>query len=176
MAQVGGTSTYACLNLPNSARTTALGGYNITTKDAEFIANNPSLMDSTTANYLTASYINYYAGINCGYSAYSLKPSKYGFFAVGMQYINYGKFIAADEVGNITGEFTAADYTMNIAWAYQIDSFFTVGINAKPLYSVYETYNSFGIANDLSMSYLSRSSVLSSAINVRNLGYQIHHI
>ncbi len=172
-AQLGGISTYAFLNLPNSARTTALGGYNITTKDAEFIPNNPSLMDSTTANYLTASYINYYAGINWGYSAYSFKPSKYGFFALGMQYINYGKFIAADEIGNITGEFTAADYTMNISWAYKIDSFFTAGINIKPIYSVYETYTSLGIANDLSMSYLSHTNNFIASLILRNIGYQI---
>ena len=172
-SQIGGTSTYKFLDLPNSARISALGGANVSIRDANLIFNNPALMDSSTANNVNFSYVKYFAGINWGYSSYTFMPSKYGNFAVGVQYINYGKFIAADEIGNITGEFSATDYTLNLAWSYNIDSFFTVGVILKPILSNYEIYSSYGIATDIGVSYFSRNKNFSAGLVFRNIGTQI---
>jgi len=68
LSQYGGNHTYAFLDLPNSAHSTALGGYNLSIKDVNSVFNNPALLDSTMLNYLTISYVNYFAGINWGYS------------------------------------------------------------------------------------------------------------
>lgn len=173
LSQYGGNHTYAFLDLPNSAHSTALGGYNLSIKDVNSVFNNPALLDSTMLNYLTISYVNYFAGINWGYSAYSFSGKKYGNFAVAMQYINYGKFIAANEDGIITGEFNASDYTISALWSYQLDSFFTAGAILKPIYSNYETYSSFGLALDLGVNYLSSNKLFSAGLVVRNFGTQI---
>lgn len=172
-SQIGGTSTYKFLDLTNSARIAALGGANVSIKDPNLIFNNPALMDSSTANYFNISYVKYFAGVNWGYSSYTFNPTKFGNFAVGVQYINYGDFTAADEIGNITGKFTANDYTLNLAWAYNIDSFFTVGVVLKPILSNYETYSSYGLASDIGLSYFSRSKNFSAGLVFRNMGTQI---
>ncbi|MBN2892714.1 MAG: type IX secretion system protein PorQ [Bacteroidales bacterium] len=172
-AQIGGTSTYKFLDLTNSARIAALGGANVSIKDPNLIFNNPALMDSSTANQFNVSYVNYFAGISWGYSSYTFNPSKLGFFAVGIQYVDYGKFIATDEFGNITGEFEASDYVLSAAWAYNLDSFFTVGVVLKPIISSYEIYNSFGIAADIGMTYFSRNKNFSAGLVFRNIGTQI---
>lgn len=172
-SQVGGTSTYSFLNLTNSAKISALGGKNVSLKEINTILNNPAIMDSSTANLLNFSYVNYFAGINWGYSSYTFKPSKYGNFAVGIQYINYGDFIAADEIGNITGEFSASDYTFSALWSMQLDSFWSVGVALKPVFSNYETYTSYGFASDFGLNYLSKSRYFSAGLVFRNIGSQI---
>ncbi len=172
-SQIGGTSTYKFLDLTNSAHIAALGGSNVSLSEPNSVFSNPALMDSSTANHLNFSYVNYFTDINWGYSSYNFSKSKFGYFAVGIQYINYGDFIAADELGNITGDFTAADYSINFAWANKIDSFFTVGIVLKPVFSNYESYTSFGIATDIGLSYFSRNKLTTAGLVIRNLGSQI---
>ena len=93
--------------------------------------------------------------------------------AFGINYINYGTFTEADPTGLITGSFTCADYTMNATYSYMIDSLFTVGINIKPIYSVYETYTSFGIASDIGATYQSHDKLFVAGIVFRNMGIEL---
>ncbi len=173
--QIGGTATYSFLELTNSARLAALGGKNISNpdKDLNFVYDNPSLLDTTMSKHLVINYINYFAGINYGYVSYARNFKKAGMFATGLNYINYGKFIKADETGQITGEFSAFELALNIFWSKTlIDSTLSVGVNLKPIYSQLETYNSFGLAVDAGVTYYGKKG-LSAALVIRNLGSQL---
>jgi len=172
-AQIGGTRTFMFLDLPNSARNTALGGENPAISDENNAFYNPATIDSNYINRLSASYVNYFAGIKWGYSSYTLSIPKAGNFIVGIQYLNYGKFIAADEAGNITGDFYASDYTMNFGWQYRFDSSFTGGIILKPIFSSYERYTSFGLAADFALNYTSKNQYFKTSLIFRNVGSQI---
>ena len=156
-AQVGGNSTYTFLNLTNSARLAALGGQNISVNDGDlnFVYHNPALLNSSMSKHFVLNYVNYFAGINYGYAAYAKDFGNRGTFASGVHYINYGKFIRADETGKITGEFKAFELALNLFWARSIlDSLFTVGVNLKPVYSQLEKYKSFGLAFDAGINYV----------------------
>jgi len=174
-SQIGGTATYKFLDLPTSARVSALGGNNISIADDDLnlVYNNPALLDSSMANTLTMSYVNYFTDINWGYASYAFKTKKLGTIAVGMHYVDYGKFTRADEFGNKNGNFYASEYALNIFWAYQIDSFWTAGVNFKPILSVLESYNSFGLAFDFGINYNRPKKGFSSAFVIKNLGSQI---
>lgn len=172
-SQYGGNQTYAFLDLPNSAHSVALGGINLSVKDVNSVFNNPALLDSNMLNYLTFSYVNYFAGINWGYCSYTFSNKKYGNFAASAQYINYGKFIEANENGDITGKFYASDYTLALLWNHRIDSLFTFGLTLKPVFSFYEKYFSFGLALDLGLNYISVNKLFSAAFVVSNFGSQI---
>ncbi len=172
-AQIGGTYTYAFLSLPNSAKISALGGSNVSLRENSIMINNPAVMDSTFARNTSVSYVNYFAGVNWGFTTYNFESNKYGNFAAAIQYVNYGKFTAADEEGNITGKFYAADYIFTALWSYQIDSFWSVGAALKPLFSKYEIYSSFGIAMDFGASYVSSDKNFSAGLVFKNLGTQI---
>ena len=65
LAQVSGRGTYQFLNLPTSARTTALGGKTaaLDESDLSVVFQNPALLDSNMHNNLTLSYVGYYAGV-----------------------------------------------------------------------------------------------------------------
>ncbi len=174
-AQIGGTYTYSFLEITNSARLAALGGKNISLKtdDLNFVYDNPATLDTAMSSQLVLNYLNYFAGINYGYLAYAKNFEKAGMFAAGLNYINYGKFIKADETGKITGEFSAFELAVNIFWSRElIDSTLSVGLNLKPIYSQMETYSSFGLALDAGLNYQNKKG-LSAGFVIRNLGTQL---
>lgn len=198
-SQIGGESTYQFLELTNSARMAALGGNQVAINDSTDLNisyNNPSLLMPGMQNMLNINYVGYLAGINYGYGAYSFKTPLPGNFAVGMHYINYGDFDGADELGNKTSPFNAAEYALNMIWSNEIrlpftkkDSIYyesssdsikvmkrkriTYGINVKPLLSTLESYQSVGIAADLGVSYFSRNGLTVASLVARNIGTQI---
>ncbi len=173
-AQIGGDNTFEFINLPFSARAAALGGFTLATKDDDLnlVIQNPAALNASMHNNLSLSYVNYFKSVNYGYTAYARKFGRAGTFAAGLQYIDYGKFIEADETGEITGRFFAAEYDLHFTYAYQIDSNFSVGANLKTIYSVLESYSAFGNALDISAMYHKAKKNFTAVIAIKNLGRQ----
>lgn len=174
-AQVGGSHTYDFLNLISSARVASLGGDVIAINDNDYnlTFHNPALLNPEMNNDIILNYVNYFTDINYGYASYAVKAKNKGVFSGGIQYINYGKFIAADEKGIVTGEFKAAEYAINLAYSRSIDSSFRVGINVKPIFSNLEKYTSFGLAADFGAIYNKPQSLFTAALVIKNLGTQL---
>ncbi|MEM9023914.1 MAG: type IX secretion system protein PorQ, partial [Bacteroidota bacterium] len=176
LAQLGGNSTYRFLSLPASARSAALGGAHISTRDSDLalVYDNPALLDSNMRKHFSLTYINYLADINFGYAAYAREIGNWGTFGFGLQFLNYGRFTEADFTGVQTGEFSAGEYSLNITYAYEFDSLFAVGGTFKTIYSsLTGEYQSFGNALDLGATYRSKNKRFSAALVVKNLGIQL---
>ena len=173
-SQIGGNNTYEFLNLPFSARTASLGGTVIGVKDDDLnlTFQNPSLLDSSMNNKLAMSYVNYFSDVNYGYTAYSRTFDKIGSFSAGLQFLNYGDFIAADETGLITGGFGAAEYSFNIGYGRSIDSTKNIGATLKTIYSKLEHYTSIGSAIDIAGTYYNAKHLFTAAAVVKNIGVQ----
>ena len=173
--QLGGSHTYAFLNLTHSARVAALGGKAVAIPDDDLNLSfhNPSALHEGMANHLVLNYVNYFSDINFGYVSYARHYEGIGSFAAGLNYINYGKFTGADEVGNITGEFRAAEYSLNLIYSRALDSLFRVGVNLKPVYSVLESYTSLGLLTDIAVTYTNRDQLFSAGLVLRNAGFQL---
>jgi hypothetical protein len=177
-AQVGGTSTYSFLNLAPSPQVAALGGKVNAVQDCNpaLAFYNPALLDSTANNHLSLNYVNYLGGINFGYVAYARSYRRVGSLAAGLHYVHYGKFTGADESGLLTGDFTAAEYAFTFSYANclpWLDSVFTVGINVKPLLSVFERYTSYGLLSDAGITYRHPNRLFTAALVLRNMGGQL---
>ncbi|MFC2104897.1 type IX secretion system protein PorQ, partial [Bacteroidota bacterium] len=174
-AQIGGTHTYDFLNLINSARVASLGGDVIAINDNDFnlTYHNPALLNPDMNHSMIVNYVNYFTDINYGYAAYATNIKDYGIFSGGIQYINYGKFTAADEKGIVTGEFKAAEYAINLVYSRAIDSTFRLGINVKPIISTLEKYTSLGLATDIGVIYNKPQSLFTAAFVIKNLGTQL---
>jgi hypothetical protein len=176
VSQIGGNATYTFLQLTNSARVAALGGDNISINDNDLnlVYHNPALLDSSMDNNIVLNYVNYFAGIKYGYVSYAHFFKELGTFAAGVHYINYGDFVKADEKGRIDGTFTASEIALNLFWSRPFfDSLITVGVNLKPIYSVLESYNSFGLAFDAGVNYQSNSKLFSASFVIKNVGSQL---
>lgn len=175
VAQIGGTHTYDFLNLINSARVASFGGdvIAINDNDLNLTYHNPALLNPEMNQDIVLNYINYFTDINYGYAAYATSLKSNGMFSGGIQYINYGNFIAADEKGIITGEFKAAEYAINLIYSRPIDSSFYFGVNVKPIISTLEKYTSIGIAADFGVLYRNSDNLFNAALVVKNLGAQL---
>lgn len=175
--QVGGNSVYAFLNLPNSARVASLGGIVVSVPDHDpnLAFHNPGILTNTNSNQLLLNYVDYFSDISYGYVSYAQRAGSSGVVSGGVQYINYGSFIEADETGAITGSFKASEYAFNLMYARTLpfDSLFTVGINVKPVFSNFERYRSFGLAADLGIHYIHPGGLFSAGLVIRNAGFQL---
>lgn len=176
-AQIGGTSTYRFLNLPNSPRVAAMGSNFVAIADNDLSVglNNPSLINAEMHNAVSLNFVDYFSDINYGFASYSRTYDNIGSFAASMQYINYGRFDYTDETGIIpedAGEFSAGEFALVLGWGRRLDSLFSIGANFKTIYSAFETYNSFGLGVDVSGTYHARSGFTASLI-ARNIGRQL---
>ena len=175
LAQVGGSYTYGFLSLTSNARSAALGGNLVAANDADLslVRENPAYLVPEMGNQLSLSYVNYFSDINYGQAGYARSTDKYGTFSALLFYINYGDFIEANEYGDITGSFQAAEYNLGLSWGYELDSTFSIGLSLKPIYSVFERYQSIGIAGDAALLYRAPGQLFSAALVARNFGTQL---
>jgi len=173
--QTGGDNVYEFLNLTHSSLVSSLGGTNVSLKTADLnlAYHNPALLNSEMDKSLTINYVNYFAGINYGMTMYAKSYQGIGNFAAGLTYLNYGSFNEADESGNITGTFSAAEYAFSIVYSRDLDSIFSVGANLKPIVSQLERYTSAGVALDIGGAYHSRNNLFSAGLVIKNIGFQI---
>ena len=173
-AQIGGESTYRFLSLTNSARIASLGGNQVAlfdTTDLNLPFHNPALLRQTMTSQVLVNYVNYLTDINYGYASYAV-PLKFGTFAAGMHYINYGRFSEATEDGELTGQyFKAAEYALNLIWSNNYKNW-RYGLNIKPVLAVFENYQSMGMAFDAGVSWVSANRLTSFGMAARNFGTQ----
>lgn len=174
---IGGQSAYQFLNIPTSARASALGGFAnaIDDGDVQLSMGNPSLLDSTQHLNLNLSYLNYFEGTNMGTVSMAYKPdsSKLTFMG-GIQYLSFGAMDRIDASGVELGTFNAGDYLFQGGVALPMDSLWTIGANLKAIYSNLAQYSSFAVALDASALYSNPKRKFSASLMVRNLGQQLN--
>lgn len=171
-----GTGVYQFLDLPVSSRLAALGSINVSLldNDINFAFQNPALLTSETNNMIGLNMANYLADIKFGSAVFGRNFDK-NYFAVGIQYIDYGKFKYTNVTNDQAGDtyFTAKDMALNIMYARPVTDRITVGATLKPVYSVYETYTSIGVAMDAGVSYNDSANLFSSGFVLKNMGTQL---
>ena len=170
-----GSSVFHFLNLPASARLNALGGENVAMADDDismaFV--NPALLTAETDKVLQLNYAYYLAGSMFGSAMYG-HNYQHNYFAAGIHYLDYGKMQYADEYGNLLGTtFTAKDICVNLMYARQLGPMFRVGATLKPIFSIYEQYNSFALGADVGGHFQTKDSLLHIGLTLRNIGWQL---
>lgn len=174
VAQIGGKSTYQFLNIISSAKVASLGGYAIAIPDGdlEMAYFNPALIDSSMEQELNLNYVNYFSNINYGFAGY-VHNTKIGFLSASVKYINYGKFLLADETSAINGEFSAGETALNVGWANQYKYGLKYGVNLKLVMSSFYDYSSVGALLDFGGTWTKPEAGVMVAVVVKNIGSQI---
>ncbi len=174
-AQIGGEKIFNFLNVSTSAQQTALGGKNLTLiNDINQPVWNPAVINEDMSGQINLNYLNYLTDINYFSTSYvHYVDRKMGSFHSNLTYVNYGKFIAANEEGIETGTFKAYDMSFSVGYAYKfLKTNFHVGSNLKLIHSKIEQYSSVAAAVDLGFIYYNEEDPLSVAISIRNFGQQ----
>lgn len=174
-SQRGGERIYEFVNLATSARSTALGGSQIAlmSDDYGLVGGNPALLNASMDGSILFQNNFHFAGINNGYAGYAfyvpgIKSTIHG----GVHYLSYGRFTAADDRGNIEGEFKAKDLALNAGISRQLNERMTVGFLARYVQSSLETYQSNGLVMDAGITYLSEDGFNHYALVLRGSGFQ----
>ena len=170
-----GVGVYRFLDLPVSSRMAAIGGYNVSLRDNDlnFAFLNPSLLTAETDGVIGLNFSSYLADIKFGTAMYGHNFGDKNYAAIGVQYVDLGKFDGRDETDNPTGTFTAKDMALYVLYARPLTNHFTVGGTFKPIFSAYESYTSVGVAMDAGISYKDNIGLFSAGLVFRNLGFQL---
>ena len=173
-SQNGGKSSYLFLDLVNDARLASFGmnTTSIYDDDINLAVTNPSLINARMDNNMALSYINHF-GSNLGYATYGKTFDKLGSFVGTMQYINYGEFKYADQMGITSGTFTANEIAAVIGWGRSLSERWSIGANFKMIYSGLDSYNAFAVAVDVAGTYRIPDKNLDMSLIVKNAGVEV---
>lgn len=167
-----GRETYSFLNMPTSAKIASVGGMNVSiaTSDINLAYYNPALLTDTLNNSLSLSYVDYLLDSKVGFVSYARKIGNLGIFNFGVHYVSYGTFDNIDATDTNIGEFSAKEYEFFIAGHKKLGKHLNAGLTFKPIYSVLETYQSFGLLVDVGIHYSNTDKTFSTGAVVRNIG------
>lgn len=176
LAQTGGTTTFALLDLTYNARAAGLGNDFISAKDQDInlgIAN-PSLYNEQMHKTLSLNQALMAGGINYGQVAYGHKL-KTGLIGASIRYVNYGEFRRTDIIGNDLGSFSPFECIIGVGYGKQLNPRISVGGNLNLIYSQLESYNAYGAAIDLAGTYTNKTDNFLLTALVKNAGMQFNN-
>lgn len=169
------SAAYNFLNIPTSSHVYGLGGNNIAIidDDVTLADQNPALIGPELEKQVAVNYMYYMGTGNFAGVRYGMGADEHSAWAVGLRYLNYGKFDGYDEFGTPTGEFTPSDLVVEGTYSRDITDRWRGGVNLKMAYSQYEKYNAFALAVDLGVNYYDADHDLSFSFLLKNMGGQI---
>ena len=90
-----------------------------------------------------------------------------------VKYMNYGKFVETDYIGNEIGTVKAADYALNLIYSRKVDTSVYIGASLNFLYSVMDKYSAIGISADVAATYNKPGGNFTASVLMKNIGYQL---
>ncbi len=175
-AQVGGLFTYEFLNFAPSARISALGGTHIAVvdEDINMASTNPASLNPLMHQQLSFSHAFHPGGIGYGYASGGYHHENWNTtFHGGIRYVNYGDFDLTNTLGQIEGDFKAAEYAVTIGAGRELAERLRGGVNLRFISSQLESYNSIGLVADLSLLYQDTAKNFIITFVARNAGRQL---
>ncbi len=167
-------TTYNFLKLDVDARSSSMAGSFVSMEnDANIIFYNPAGLSTIKNSKASIGFFKYLLDINSGNVSYTQKYKDYGYFGIGIRYINYGTFDKYDEDLNELGTFGANDIAVSIGYANKYENRFNFGGNLKYIYSKYDEYGSSAIAFDAGALVQIPEYMTSVGISILNVGTQI---
>ena len=169
------SSSFNSLKLPTSTHTAALGGQNVSLIDDTPSAGwaNPALYANVSDKSLALNFMTYASGSTWMGAHFTKAFGQRHTLATGVQLMNYGKMDETDEVGNVTGTFSAKDFVIGAGYSYLLTDRWSGGANLKFIFSNLADYSSIAMAVDLGVNYLDEENDLSLSASAENVGTQL---
>lgn len=166
--------TFNFLRLDQSPRAAALAGsFVANTDDPNVLFYNPAGISYLKEKPISLSHVFHLLDISSTAISYSQEFEGIGRFAAGLQYINYGEFERATDLGTRLGTFGVNEFAAIIGYSNMLDENFYYGANVKFIYSGIDDRSSTGFAVDLGLSYSIPEERWNFGFSVLNLGSQI---
>lgn len=177
VAQIGGQQAFSFLNLPPGAKTAALGGVNVSVRDADptMLLSNPALLNAEMDGRLALSFVDYLADIKQSTVAYAFKPKEADAgqrWGASLSYLSYGEFKQYDPAGNLLGVFSVNEYAAGLTYAY-VQGPFTLAGTGKLAVSGIGGNHSVGLLADIGAVFKHPEQDFTVGLAVKNAGYQL---
>ncbi len=174
-AQIGGENIYPFLRLCISGNYASLGGF---VPSADFrgvnsVKANPALLDSLDDKTLSLNYISYLADIKYGSFSYAGKIKNAIILAGGIDFFDYGDFLMTDISANELGHFTCKDHVFFFSAAKNLMKNFSLGLDAKTIFSKLEQYRSSALCFDFGCVYNIENKKLTIGFTAKNFGFKL---
>lgn len=173
---LGGSTVFNFLRLPATPQLSALGGINISkvSDDIGMAANNPALLQPGMHTQMNAAFTGLYDGVNnyhlsLGYHHKKINTT----FLWALNYINYGSTRQTDASGNLLGQFSPADWVMQLSASRAYLQKWKYGATLKFIHSNYGQYSANGIAMDVGVQYYDSAKLFSASVLAKNMGTQL---
>lgn len=173
--QTGGKNAFPFLDLPDNARSAALGRKFITAFDDDINTGiqNPASFNSEMDNSIGFNQALLAGGINHGMVAYAKDIKNVGTAALHLRYVAYGKMDRTDVNGENIGTFSAGDFALGGSVGRTLNENLSIGATFNIIWSQLESYNSMGLSVDIAGMYRSLNERTTVSAVVRNAGVQL---
>ncbi|MDO4496957.1 MAG: type IX secretion system protein PorQ, partial [Bacteroidales bacterium] len=170
--EVGG---YGFLDIPVSARLSAMGGSVISISESEssLTQHNPSLLGSDMHRQVSLSYLNWLSDIHLANVSYTHRFLSEGAWQAGVRYVSYGEFEGYDEWGVSTGSFSAHDVAFTLSVGHPLTEHWRIGGSVRAIGSKYESESAFALGVDAGLNFYNNETGRSWSLSVTNLGGQL---
>ncbi len=170
----GNNSTFNFIRNDVSARAAAMGGSFMTVpNDVNTMFYNPSALATLKQTQVSLGFFKHLMDINSGHLSYAHHDRSFGYFGAGIIFTNYGDFVARNNFGDQTGNFSANELSLSGSYANFLFKNFQYGANVKFIYSSIEKYNSYGYALDFGLTYSFIPNKFVVGASLLNLGTQV---
>jgi hypothetical protein len=171
-AKSAGTTGFELFRTDGWARSAALGGSQVAVGgDLLSLYANPAGLGDMTGPQASAGFFKHVLDINAGSLAYARPIPSFGVAALGITYLDYGKFDRATEFGERTGEFGASDVLVTAAAARELATNISGGAALKFLNETIDSYSASALALDVGFLYHTGYKGWDVGGGVYNLGF-----
>ncbi len=177
IAQTNGAEVYRFLEMPSSARASALGGNHVAIFDgnSSLMHINPAYLNESSAKNVSATFVNYLSDARYGFANYALHYSGIGTLGFGFRYAGYGELNEYDIDGVDIGDFNAGDLSINGTISTQISDKIRAGAGVDYIHSSYGEFLSTAVSGSAGLYYQNTETRFSAGLSIRNLGDQISY-
>lgn len=178
--ETAGTAGFTFLKMQQSARAAALGSaYTALSNDGGAVFYNPAGLVQLNSREVSASYLNYIDGVNCGSVIYGHPLSSKTALGIFFQFLTTREDrTLADPAGNYLGTegtFGISNLLAAISFSRYLNEMLNVGFNLKYIRESLDTNSASALAFDLAILHQTTNDKLKVGLALKNIGRQISY-
>ena len=169
-------SPFDFIQLGISARSAGLGGaFTSMSKDQTALFFNPGTLATVETSAVSATFMKHVLDISSGMATYTLPVEKNSSerIAISAVYTTYGSFDRTDELGTVTGSFSANNVGLMGTYSNELDTTLSYGVTAKLMYATLDDLASSALALDAGVLYRMPASRTNIGFSILNVGTQL---
>ncbi|MDY6914853.1 MAG: PorV/PorQ family protein [Candidatus Cloacimonadota bacterium] len=175
-----GTSGFSFFKISYSARAAALShAYTALSDQLDAVFFNPAGLTQLKQKQVSATYMSYFDGINCGSAVYAQPLKNDYYMAAFTQFLTASEDrTLVDENGNYAGtdgSFGVSEFLVGASLGKHFSDLVNVGVNLKILQESIDSNSATAVAVDFSILHQTTNQNLKVGLTIKNIGKQLSY-